>query len=622
MKNQIDWQGRVSNANRYFKAWYEKFQIGKALDYYQGFQWDNAKNGFNQEYTPYTVNLIFTTIGIKKASYLFDRPKFTIKPHPNGASEFDPISSGIKASLKTEALNDWISNRKNYFSKEVKMAIVDAFFGFGIIETGYSANIIENPNAEKPAFHATEQDKKTNDPEELLDGERAFIKRIYFKQFRVGGKDNYILERSNWCGYYDYYDVRDIKHEWAKKYSAHTWTGSRTSEFEAADVGTILKDDSEDPQLKEFLASGDVVKVWKFWDFREKKIYWWDETHNLSLDEEDFDECGLSVLIFNENRTGFLPIPMTWNWLSPQDEVNEASEQLRAHRRRGARKYLIDETRIDEEEAQKVINGPDGTYGKTQGPPEGVIYPVPLSPLDSSVQQAFVESKDNFNIVAGTSSDERGQADRTTATQAAITDKRSQIQDSEPKLVVAQWMCDIAFGIIKNLARITNAFYIKSQQNPAEPFGGTIQPNTPQFKSVSGEDLEGDDFEADIEISSISPIENSADFQKFLQFISILNQYQEIGMSPMLVRYTASKLGITDENVIAEYQKMAQLKMVQAHLQMQAQLNQVGPNSPPNNSPNGTAPGSSTAAQNMVQNATPPAQEQVRNQILPQQVLK
>jgi hypothetical protein len=251
---------------------------------------------------------------------------------------------------------------------------------------------------------------------------------------------------------------------------------------------------------------------------------------------------------------------------------------------------------------RKLMVGPDGTYVKaTRQIDTSIIGVVPLAPLDSSVTQAFLQAKDNFNIVTLTGSEQRGQVDRETATAAAIKNQNSQQAEAEPKTVVAQWLNSIARSIILNLRRTTNPFWVKHAEPQTEHLAGNIQPSTPQFSQMSGENLEGDDFETDIEISSISPIDNQAELQKFLQLISILNQFQEIAMSPTLVRETAKKVGYYNENVIAELQKMAQARMVAMQMQLDQGMKAAQSGSP--------------AAQQINANNTPPQQGQIRNQL-------
>lgn len=608
--DKIDFTKRVNNANRTFNKWYEKFKVEMAIRYFEGFQWEKFDNG-KQDYTPYTVNLVYSTIRIKRASLLFDNPKFIVRSAPESDSpNFDPISSDQKANLKSIALNSWVEDERNNFLIETKMAAEDAFFGFGIIEVGYSATVLDNPNIKKPLFSDDSVDQSDDekpiyeDKSEVIDSEKVFIKRIPFNQFRSSGRDAYILNRANWVGYFDYYDFKDCRAAWPKVYNNEkVFAGYRNVDSDTSILSNIS--DMNDEDFKDLKNEGNLCKIWKMWDFKAGRIFWWDETNELVLDEEEFDYCCLHTLVFDRARTGFLPIPPVFNWLSPQDEVNECSEQLRVHRRRANRKYLYDRNKLsDEDELQKLVNGPDGVTTGVDGPVDATtIAPLPMAPLDPAIREAFINAKDNFNIVTLTGSEQRGQVDRETATAANIKNQNAQQAEAEPKDVVAEWLNGIARSIIRKLAQTTKPFWVKELIQPNEHLGGNVQKGQTSYKQISGEQIEGEDFKTDIEISSISPIDNEAELQKLIQFLSIINQFPEVAISPLLVRTVAKKIGITDEAVIAEAQQMAQMRMVSMMQQAQMQNSQQ------------QQPQGSPAASAITQQMTPPGAAQVQQQL-------
>jgi hypothetical protein len=225
------WREKTAHSDEYFKKWAKQFAIGDSLDYYVGRQW-RGQSGF--AYDPYTINLIYSTIKLKRPSLLFDKPVYHFLPKPSpDFTHFDFESAAKRCLLKQDALNNWVGNKHNYFREETKQAIVDAFFGFGIIETGYSATWIENPDAPKPAYdNIDDPGRMTTKPPELPASERVYVKRIPFPQFRVGGIDSPILERNNWCGYFEYVDRRDLANAKGYDYKAD-FTGNRSSELDA-----------------------------------------------------------------------------------------------------------------------------------------------------------------------------------------------------------------------------------------------------------------------------------------------------------------------------------------------------------------------------------------------------
>jgi len=555
-KGDSEWRLRTQHADAYFNAWAKRYNVAESLNYYTGKQWRGL--GAYPNYDPYVVNLVYSTIKVKRPSLLFDKPVYHLLPKPSpdfAAFNFD--ASAKRAALKQDALNQWVGDRRNYFAEEVKQAIVDAFFGFGIVETGYSANWIDNPTAQKPAYdNVQDPDKVTHKPERVIESERTFVKRIPFPQFRVGGLDNATLEKNNWFGYWEFVDRRDLENAEGYDFKC-AYSGSRSTEMDSLQLpfGAI----GNMAHLQDYLKKGDLVKIWKIWDTRDKIYKVWAEDQDQIIFADEYEEHPFSKLVYDDNLYGFYPIPPVSQWLSSQDEVNECSEQLRVHRRRANRKYIVSE-QVDDLELQKMLNGPDGTYMKYEGPVDTAIYPVPQAPMDQANQQAFIQSKDNFNVVSQTSSEMRGQVDRQTATAAAISSKQAQITDSEPKTIVANFLVDIGENVLDKLSISVIPFWIKRAMAAQEM--GTSVKQPPQYDRISGQDIAGGDHEITVMISSLSPIDNDVELQNFNNFMTMLNSNPEYALSPVIIREIASRCNYTNEEVIEEFQKMATLKLM------------------------------------------------------------
>lgn len=441
-----NWLKKIQVADEYFDKWWMKFDCGTSIKYYEGEQWKGYNKFFREGYKPYVVNLVFSTIEVQLPSLLFSNPAFSIKPRASKLG-FDPETEWQKAHLKEAALNSFITDENNSFADEIELAILDSYFAFGMIEVGFDADYIKNPNAGKPYIKdgTPIEDNGTpiRQPDEIPEWEQIYVKRIHPAQFRVGGLDSYKLQRCNWVGYWEYVDFLSVK---GNKNLKHTdelvAAGSRSGEFD-------LKNTDYLQPMDKILLTGDVIKIWNLWDLNAKQFHLFTPGFNKYLFERPFTRLPLFPLSYYKRTRGFYPIPPVSQWLSPQDELNEANEQLRVHRRRGARKYFVRKGVIDDQELDKVMNGPDGSWAEVEIDPSTVAAPVPLAPLEGSVDKALVVSKDNFNVVSGTASEQRGQADRTTATQATIIDTRSKIRQSKPQVNIANWLVFIAGEICK-----------------------------------------------------------------------------------------------------------------------------------------------------------------------------
>jgi len=226
---------------------------------------------------------------------------------------------------------------------------------------------------------------------------------------------------------------------------------------------------------------------------------------------------------------------------------------------------------MESDAVDKLMFGPDGTYEFTEQDPATCVAQLPLAQLDSSINETLVLAKDNFNIISGTRSEARGEMDSTTATQATIADERSRIRESKPKNQVAVWLNKIARAIMIRQQQLTLPFWIKINQTPEEVLLGNVQETKTYFDQITGLDIEDLDFEVAIKVSSMSPIDNEQDKNKFLEFMAIINNYPQIALSPTLIREAAEKIGYnTNEKVIREFQDMALLSQIAAQQQVGA----------------------------------------------------
>lgn len=583
------WLSRIQVANEYHETWWRKFKCSQAIQYYEGEQWQGFPYYFKSNYRPYVVNLVFSTIEVKLPSLVFDKPIFTVKPKPYRSS-VDLEAEIRKNQLREAALNTFVSDPDNYFQEEIELAILDSFFAFGMIEVGFDASYITNPNAGKPYLKddgtpiRDAEGKDIVQPDEIPEWEQIYVKRIHPFHFRVGGNDSYNLNRCNWCGYWEYVDLLSLKaNKNLKGIDQLPFAGSRTVEFD--------RTFEYSPEMDKLLSSGDVVKVWHLWDTRKKEFSLLIESLPEPIFTAKYDILPLYPLVFHRRLRGFYPIPPASQWLSPQDDINEANEQIRAHRRRSARKYLFRKNALDSDELDKLMLGPDGTYAEVELDPASVVAPLPLSPLDRSVTDTLIISKDNFNIVSGTASEQRGEADRTTATQAAIINTRSQIRESRPVSIVSKWLSRIARHIIIAQSQLTLPFWIKIQEKDSEDFLSSVGVSSESFTQITGMDIEGLDFEVDINVSSISPLAEQENKNAFLEFLAVINNYPQILLSPVLIREAAERIGFkTNEKIIRDLQNSALLALIGQQQQ-------------------------SALAQRTVEKSTPTDQERIESQL-------
>jgi hypothetical protein len=263
---------------------------------------------------------------------------------------------------------------------------------------------------------------------------------------------------------------------------------------------------------------------------------------------------------------------------------------------------------MDDEEIEKFETGPDGALVKVKR--DQAIKPIDNADLGNSLTESIQTSADDLNRISGTSDESRGVADRTTATQATIVNQRTALRETKDRDRIVKWYCDIGREILLIVKdNFTSKTLVRLTSPEGEAFGGTVSQNQKAiYKFVQSEDLkDGYDFRIDVDLSTMSQAAAQDEKQKLFEYTAFLQQNPYVAFSPYLVREAAMRIGYRNEKAIAEFQQMA-LMMELSRMQQLKQA--LVPPQPPQ-----PAGGNS---QQMIQQATPPAQEQIRQQMMGQ----
>lgn len=613
------WSTRRELANRRYKRWAERFRTSTAEKYYYGEQWNNLDfNGYNA----YVTNEIFAAIDVKMPSLLFSEPVFNVKPKP-GKTDVDIDAASKRAMLRQHVLNYFAAEEKTGLGTAVETSVLDAFFRFGIVEVGYSAEWIDNPNAGQPVLKSDRENTYSAEPEivyeppKLPQKERIYVKNVPAENFRVGGLESTeALDRCSWCGYWEWYRLDDIVATYNLK---NVGWYNRSGDYD----DSLIEEGVLDDEIKAAQDRSKLVRVWKIWDRDEKiKLTILDSTGEI-IRKTKFKRLPLIDLRFRRRLKSWFPIPPVYNWLSPQDEMNETREAARSHRRRYVRKYIYDGAAFeDENELDKLQNGGDGSFAKSDKPlTTPPVIALPNADLGAHHGEMLQVSRVDFDNVAGVTPEQRGQAQDTTATQANLIDARSDIRENRDQYVVAQFLNRIGREILYQVReKLTNRILIPIYQDASEDLSpiGEFQLNEVTWQEINTDALGDEDMEVSVTVSSLSPVSMQKQKESFLEFLAIMAQYEATALSPRLVRAVANMVNFTDETAIQEYQKMAilaytakknELILQNALLENQvAQLNAQ-------NAAAGAGDANNPIAQRTIAQQQPNTQEQIRNQI-------
>lgn len=574
------WSKPMEQAHSFYNKWDVRFKTKTLEDYYKGFQWRNKLTNTNTiNYEPYTINLFYSTIQIKLASLVFQKPEYIITAKPT--SQWDPDTAVPNAEMKQDVLNTIVGAPSMQFGRILKKVVKDSYFRFGMLEVGYAADW-RNPLKDDPLL------RSYNDPSipvnkdrvlennEVPENERIYIKRIRPDRFRVSVTDEWDLDSMEWYGYFQYYFKRALQ-----KTEGINWpSGEGVSSYSSNEYGTTSINESQKLEDKEFLrliADKEIVKVWHIWDNVEKKRLMLLDGHYEELWSASFERRCLFDLRWDE-EDGFYPVPPSFQWLSPQNEINEAREQTRSFRRRFTRKFQVVKGQCEPEEQEKFTSGPDGVLIEVKS--KDAISPIENPEQGQTAENALVLAKDDFNIISGTSSEARGQADRTTATQAKLIDARSQIRESAEQLDITYYMGLIGREILAQAAEnMEGSIWVRDVTNNGPDTLGAAA----IYKQIKAENIaDGYDFEIQLDITNTTPQAQAASQQAYMTFMAMCNQYPVIMHDVDLIRETAYRCGYRNEKIIKKLQAAAvqqmQLQASQSGLQGQPGASQGGGN--------------------------------------------
>jgi|WetSurMetagenome_2_1015567.scaffolds.fasta_scaffold26363_2 hypothetical protein len=557
------WAERLAAGDKIYTDWEEQFEIKTLERYYEGFQWAGLSELEAKD--RYTINLFFGSIETSKPALLFYRPQFRVTPRPGRADDWGSTAEA-RAKLSEDTIQTFVDDPKVGFALETSLALQESFTRFGIIEVGYSADFLDNPLAGKPVLKENSEDplldsegKEVLQPSKVLakDSEALYVRQIPASQFRVSVSGKNRTDANDWVAYWEWVYLEDVK---------------RNPEYENVDslkATGVLRE-----KLRPVLGAIDteskfgMIKIWKVWDLRRQKRHVLADGHKRFLQEDKaFTFLPLAALKFIERPGDWYPLPTCFNWLSPQNELNEEREQQKAHRRRFERKYTISKGAMEATEVTKLIDGGDGTVAEDLlpvGAGASPMKPVPDAPLDPSVWRGLIAGKEDFMQVSGISSDQRGQADKSeTATQANIVETRSRIRETSARTKVADWLGQIGRLILLTAREhMAMPFWIKQSVDPAGPGALLEAVRVAQlWKQIESKDLGDLDLDVSVDLASLSPVTEDMQRTAWNQVIALLSNpavLQVLAGSEHLLRKTLGLYGIKAENDIREIQKAIQ----------------------------------------------------------------
>lgn len=608
-QEEVRWCGRwhkeVRLSQAAFDAWNARFKPEELEKFFIGEQWPETQMG------NYVVNLFYSNIEVMKPGWMFGIPKARLEARPNRSD--DPESNIVaRCKLLEDSVNAQIQDPAFGFLSEIGSCIHEHLFAFGVSECGYSADVVDNPNAKKPETVPDADDEnepEDPEPEKIISNESLWVRRIPANMFRVSISGKKRLIDNDWSGYFEWASLEDVK--------ANPLYKGRTRGLRSKAIGSPGSFTTVVPsKLQQLIDRGDInrssdfgnmitgsqnqILLFKLWDHRTKKrhVFLGDFTRCL-LRDHPWTVYPFNALKGSEILDEFYPVPPTFNWRLPQEEINERNERNRVHARRFNRKYQIRERGMDAAEVEKLEVGADGTAVWVKDV-TNTIAPIQDAMLDPRVNDP-TSPKEDFVQVSAIGGEQRALADSETATQANIIDVNTKVRQT----VQRQDVVDFLSATVRTLCELiqeywTTPMYIRTNVDLESLRAGNpsavkeavdIAMLAPTFQEVQALDY-GDRtdylYEVSMSMEFLSPGTEDKDRQKLLMLMQTIGNPQLLPIfsaSPELFRQFLKSFGVRSEYEVRQWTRALQAvgnMMAQA---MQAQAGQQG--GPSQGSPGG-----------------------------------
>jgi hypothetical protein len=489
---------RIATAKEFKKKWEEDYEVDRCHDYVRGFQRDKGDELDAQGEKKYVINKILASLKTRIPALFYYFPYVRVRP-ARGRADSPMSQVQERAELLQDTVNTIIRQPKTRLKPETMMALKEAHWAFGVIESGYDADWGENPYKQKPVLIENEDVRK--DLEEIGDipeegsmeeemsklkevphAETFYVKHIPARQFYVATNDRSALETQDWFGYWEWMYVEDVKRCESFENTEDIKANAKMAEgAKDSDLTPIGKDD----KTKD--VPPDMVRVWKIWDQREKKRYVVAEGHDRILKETGFYFHPLSILRFEVMPGEWYPIPPIYQQLTEQDETNDSREWLRIVRKGTRPRYVYDKMSFPSDELEKLENDEFFTMVATENGNMTPIVPVQMPQISDAVIRTLALADSAFAEQAASSPIDRqtrGAGGKPTATEVEAMGEAGNVRDSYEQQEVAEWLASIASSLIKVcLEKMTLPQWVLINTDPtSQSYGAEVQVLMQQYE--------------------------------------------------------------------------------------------------------------------------------------------
>jgi hypothetical protein len=506
------WQERI---DRTAKIREQKLKEAKLyVDLYKSNQWASVKTSLK---TKPVTNLIFSHIKSQLPVLYFQNPKWFVSPAGKQRKDF-----AANAEIAQYYLNYYVrENCRIALKRQMRFAILDAFFFFGVIKTGYipQMEIIGNFKKSKRTLEDGSQEEiYLNDNNEVVTPEETVANEKFVSRRRAPGSmifdmeaescfedGRYIIEEINM-------PLQDVKND--KKYK--NTTGLAPS-YQLKSDKPKLSDSSEELPTDDI----DRVTLYEIYDIEHDELITMGKGNDKLLRKDSMpsgiDGHPYSFLVFNDIPDEIYPLSDVRVLKSPQECYNKATGMIFEHAGKGARKYGYTPNAFagdGDEELEKAKSSEDGTWFQVRELPLAKgIEQLPMATNDPSIDKMAAMSLGNFREAGGSTEQDRGVVERRkTAFEASKMTQANDIKKQDRKSLVEDFAADVGSKLLQSMqANMT----IEDAVEISGPTGAK------EWKTVSRQNIKGQ-MTVTVEVGSSTPKLPEYEREDFITFMQAM----------------------------------------------------------------------------------------------------
>lgn len=552
-----DWLGRITRAVKVKENWKAQFRIPLCYEYYEG----RNRPAYYSEAEWFSKNMIYAVLKSSLPSlyssdpYFYVKLKKTFSPDPKVIQDYE-----LRGNIRQSMLN-YLKGELGLKSK-ARMAILDAFFQFGVLKTTLSADLLENPKAGAAIVGNNGEELTGDDGEllkepELLPANEAYeTERVHPDDFVVDEDAGPLDESVSWCAQRVVRRLKEVQKD--KRYTKSARESLKATQLTESEQDRLRRKQGAG-LLSTTEAKPELVALWEVYDHEEEK--WFvvaegSEEYLLPPSElpKGMEKNPFSVLRFTLRDDSWLPIPPVSQWLDPQREVCETRSQLIRHRKKvSARKYLLYRQAFEDAEdaASRLEQAEDGTVLiADMNPGYAPIAPIQDAQLDQTYHIELGYLNRDFEDVA-TGANQRGSSQGVdSATEAGILEMRARAREGDERGLIADWIIDFA----RKLDALVQANITRDQAvrvtGPQGEFWAHVRQQ--DYEEIEGE------YEYSIDVDTAIPQVPEVERAQWTAFLGLLANAPQMMTSKSLLKKMAELHHINDESMVEELYSIGQ----------------------------------------------------------------